>query len=148
MTQCHSGPCSQYPARVLAVTPFNDDLLTLQAILGSSECKLEQARSFSEAIEALQGSSCAVVICERELTDGDWRDLLPAAAESRPDPARLIVAARHPDERFWSEVLEFGGYDVLSKPFRNDEVLRTVGLACLCASARSGRDRLRARTAL
>jgi DNA-binding response OmpR family regulator len=37
-------------------------------------------------------------------------------------PRILIVTSRFADDYLWSEVLNFGGYDVLSKPFSEEEV--------------------------
>jgi hypothetical protein len=40
------------------------------------------------------------------------------------------VADRFADERLWGEVLNLGGYDLLTKPFVREEVLHVLELAC------------------
>jgi DNA-binding response OmpR family regulator len=69
-----------------------------------------------------------VVVCERDLPDGCWKEILELTF-SLPHPPPVIVTARLADEYLWAEVLNLGGYDVLSKPFNKQEVSRTVRLA-------------------
>jgi DNA-binding NtrC family response regulator len=69
-----------------------------------------------------------VVICERDLPDGDWHDIWEGIAPLAPHPT-LIVTSLHADEHLWAEVLNLGGYDVLAKPFDAQEVCRIVGRA-------------------
>jgi DNA-binding NarL/FixJ family response regulator len=76
----------------------------------------------------LAGADAPVVICERELPDGCWRDVM-AQADALPRPPRIIVTSLFADESLWGEVLNLGGYDVLRKPFALDEVIRSVSLA-------------------
>jgi DNA-binding NtrC family response regulator len=83
---------------------------------------------FREARALLNQDLVRVVVCERALPDGDWRDLLDAAP-SRQCPPPIIVTSCLADERLWAEVLNLGGYDVLAKPLDRDEALRAIGLA-------------------
>jgi DNA-binding response OmpR family regulator len=70
-----------------------------------------------------------VLICESNLSDGSWRDVLSGlAAEAAAPP--LILVSRLADDHLWAEVLNLGGYDVLSKPFDAREVLWSVHHAC------------------
>ena len=41
----------------------------------------------------------------------------------------IRVASDRADERLWAEVLNYGAYDVLAKPFQPAEVLRIVSAA-------------------
>jgi FixJ family two-component response regulator len=68
----------------------------------------------------------AVVLCERRLTDGTWKDILDLFAPDRPN---LIVTAQQSDVHVWSEVLNLGGFDVMEKPFDRRKVFRAVSLA-------------------
>jgi DNA-binding response OmpR family regulator len=62
------------------------------------------------------------------MPDGNWKDVL-AAASSLPIPPPVIVTARFANERLWAEVLSLNGFDVLTKPFDADEVMRAISLA-------------------
>jgi DNA-binding response OmpR family regulator len=76
----------------------------------------------------------SVVVCERDLPDGSWRDVLHSSA-SLADPPAVIIASRLADERLWLDVLQAGGYDVLTKPFNRNEVARILALAAAQAPA-------------
>ncbi len=78
----------------------------------------------------LRRQRVGVVICEEELPDGDWRDLL-RQLRAIPDVPYLIVTSRLADEQMWVEVLDGGGFNVLEKPFDSTELFRVVSLAWL-----------------
>ena len=44
-------------------------------------------------------------------------------------PPMFIVTSRLADDALWAEVLNVGGYDLLLKPFRAEEVIRMVHVA-------------------
>jgi DNA-binding response OmpR family regulator len=71
-----------------------------------------------------------VVIAESQLPDASWKDAL-AGLSRMAEPPRLIVSSRLADEFLWAEVLNLGGYDVLTKPFDPAEVFRVISLAWL-----------------
>jgi FixJ family two-component response regulator len=49
-----------------------------------------------------------------------------ASAPQRPS---VILTSRVVDDYLWQEVIRYGGYDVLSKPLREEDVVRSVRLA-------------------
>lgn len=69
-------------------------------------------------------------MCERDLSDGDWRQLWAILA-CEPKPPKFIVTSRLADDALWAEVLNVGGYDLLLKPFRAEEVIRIVHAAAM-----------------
>ena len=114
--------------RVLAVIPQENDLAVLSRILGHSAWTILSAMSVSEAQRLLVTERVHVVLVDRKLTDGDWKDVLVITADM-PDPPQLIVISRDGDERLWAEVLNLGAWDVLVKPFHPKEVFRTIHAA-------------------
>jgi DNA-binding response OmpR family regulator len=112
----------------LLVSPSDDDHSALQAIFSRSNWMLQSASSITEALSAMRRGPVSVIICERELPDGNW-ELLFQQAQNQPRPPRVIVSSRLADDELWAEVLNLGGYDVLWTPFRDDEVLHAVHLA-------------------
>ncbi len=115
---------------VLAVSPYDEDHACLRMIFGHSNWKISTARNCHEAVRFLQSNRMAVLICECDLPDGTWRNLLEALA-LLPYPPLLVVASKHADDSLWAEVLNLGAYDVLSKPFDRAEVTRIISLAWL-----------------
>jgi DNA-binding NtrC family response regulator len=113
---------------VLAVSSSPEDQAGLRAIFTHSRWRLCQVESLAEAISFLEAQPIAVVICDDNLRDGTFRDVLELTA-SRPNPFRLIVASHFVDNRLWAEALNLGAYDVLAIPFRAAEVFHCVSLA-------------------
>lgn len=69
-----------------------------------------------------------MVVTERELPDGTWKDV-QSMAESLWLPPLLIVASRTADAYLWAEVLNTCGFDVLAKPFEREETARVLRYA-------------------
>jgi FixJ family two-component response regulator len=49
----------------------------------------------------------------------------------------LIVTSRLADEHLWAEALNLGAYDVLAKPFDQEEVIRVLSSAWLRKRSRN-----------
>ncbi len=121
---------SERAVQVLAVSSAEDDIRLLRHIFSHSNWIIHTARGCGEAAELLRRGHIPIVLCDFELADGNWRDMLRALADL-PEPTLLIVASRTADEYLWAEVLNLGGYDVLMKPYEPQEVIRVVSLAWL-----------------
>jgi DNA-binding response OmpR family regulator len=113
---------------VLVVSPFEGDLQSLKVTVRPSDWTLYTVGGWAEAMRVLDRSPVPVVLCESELPDGNWKDLLRAAAVV-PNPPVMIVTSRLADERLWAEVLNLGGYDVLATPFDASEITRVISSA-------------------
>jgi DNA-binding NtrC family response regulator len=72
-----------------------------------------------------QSSPPGVIVTESKLRDGDWRDVLTAAAERLPR-AQVLVISHRPSAHFWADVLDAGAYDIITQPFRTAEVQRLL----------------------
>jgi DNA-binding NtrC family response regulator len=110
---------------ILAVSPFEQDKRLIQATVRAARTPVLTAGRLSEAIPLFKHRKISLVICERDLPDGDWRDMLGQMNNLMPG-ARLVVASRLADERLWAEVLNLGGYDVLAKPFSVQEMMHVI----------------------
>ena len=113
---------------VLLVSPHREDYVSLRLILHDDGWRISRCRNVGEASTHLRTAAPSIVVCERDLPDGCWRDLL-RELESLPNPPILLVVSRHADENLWAEVLNLGGYDVLLKPFDRTEVTRVLDTA-------------------
>ena len=121
-------PFTQEKFTLLTVSPYLDDAKCLEGILGSKECSFRRSPSCSEAKEALLRMEPKVVICEKNLPDGDWRDILRSVRYFKESPP-VVVISECADESLWAEVLNLGGYDVMLKPFEAAEVRRIIPMA-------------------
>jgi DNA-binding response OmpR family regulator len=113
---------------VLVVSPFEEDHVFLNYIFSHSNWEIHAARSCRQALEILRQAPIPVVICESEMAENTWKDLLAEMGQLQKPPL-LIVTSRLADESLWAEVLNLGGYDVLTKPFDRTEVVRSISLA-------------------
>ena len=102
----------------------------LRCILGHTRWSLREAHSVREAEALLRQLHAPVLIAEPKLPDGTWIDLLELTLTLTPVPP-LVVAAHHADEDLWMQVLNRGGYNVISKPYSSRELVQTVSLAWL-----------------
>jgi DNA-binding response OmpR family regulator len=124
-------PCAdeqKRPFAVLVIGGFDTDLIALLGILNDTDWTLYWNTCRVDAVETLRRRPVDVVLCDRDLPDGSWKDVL-ATTSSLATPPPVIVTARFANERLWAEVLNLNGYDVLTKPFDADEVMREITLA-------------------
>jgi DNA-binding response OmpR family regulator len=105
----------------LLISPFTEDHRTLRQIFTRRNWKLSYASTFAAAAEMIESRHVSVIMVERELPLGTWQDALTFLQQTDSSPL-VIVVSRVADERFWAEVLNVGGHDVLATPFRAQEV--------------------------
>jgi DNA-binding response OmpR family regulator len=119
------------PARdnitVLTVSPNQEDRKSLESVLDTPGWTIREANSIREATRLLQDRP-SLVLCERYLPDGTWKDVFDAAA-GLDNPPPVVVVSRSADRRLWAEVLNIGGFDVLLKPFERKEVHHVMAAA-------------------
>ena len=113
--------------RVLIVSAVDADCEQLRQILSPNKWMLFPVPTVEAARRQLRATAdvFCVVVCERDLLSGSWRDLAGDLA-AMPDPPFLIVSSQVADEQLWAEVLQVGAYDVLVKPFEPGEVRRVL----------------------
>jgi len=107
--------------RLLSVSSLPDDHTKLRHILMETDWSVAAVGTCSKAKALLSRYPVSVIVCERDLPDGTWQDILAQFAEAN-EPPLVIVTSRVADEHLWAEVLNLGGYDVLAKPFHEQEV--------------------------
>jgi len=138
------GKGAEARATLVAVFGQGEDRLSLEAILSPGEWEVIWTRTCAEAIAAVRRTA-AIIVCDERFADGDWKGLWNELGKN-PCPPKFIVASRLADERLWAELLNLGGYDLLTKPFRPEEVIRTIHGALaewqLAKAARSTNRRL------
>jgi len=118
---------------VLSISPMEEDHFFLQNILNRLQGTLKPSGTFTvkscatlaSGLTALRQRQFEVVVCERDLPPGSWKDVLEQVT-ILADPPSLIVTSQLADERLWAEALNLGAYDVLAKPYDRTEVMRVV----------------------
>ena len=116
-------PQPEQGARMLFISPGEQDHRTLREVFSHSPWEVWSARSCREALEFLRRAEVSVAVVGEDLPDGDWKMVLKGISDL-PSPPRLVVASRRADDRLWAEVLNLGGYDLLLTPFEAQEASR------------------------
>jgi DNA-binding response OmpR family regulator len=98
------------------------------SIFGQFRWQTRRANSCRQALSLIRQDLHPIVVSERDLPDGSWKDILELVWVRKVPPI-VIVTSRLADDHLWAEVLNLGGYDVLAKPFDRKEVHRTISLA-------------------
>jgi DNA-binding NtrC family response regulator len=106
---------------ILAVSPDTEDPKFVEASMPG--WSVRRAQSCDEAVTILNSCAFDVVLCERDLPDGGWHDLLNLVRGLRQAPP-VVVMSRTADESMWAEVLSCGGFDLLMKPLETSDLQR------------------------
>ena len=123
---------------VLSYDPNGKDQAMLESIFHAAEWplspslqwKLKIAANPRSAWAAIRGARIPLVVCECDTQPQMWKVMLGKFAVLA-NPPLLIVTSRLADDRLWVEALNLGAYDVLSKPYDRNEVVRTISCAWL-----------------
>lgn len=124
----HTLPVEPGKISILLVTPHSDDLSCLRRILPQQDWHITHCSTRDEASSQMKQGQHCIIVCERDLADGTWKDVLEETG-LLPGRPPVLVVSRQADECLWAEVLNMGGYDVLLKPFDHLEVTRVCAMA-------------------
>jgi DNA-binding response OmpR family regulator len=108
---------------VLIISSFEEDHIGFSRILGDCHCEAHAVRTCQQGLAILRERAVSIVICERDLPDGTWKDIAQVL-DMLCDRPYLLVTSRLADDYLWVEVLNLGGYDVLSKSCQNRWITR------------------------
>jgi hypothetical protein len=69
-----------------------------------------------------------IVLCDRDTLDINWREAFEVVVGA--DRSRcVILCSKADDNTLWQEVVRCGGYDVVRKPIREEQLVRTIQFA-------------------
>ena len=126
-----SSPASRSsigPIAIIGLVASDEDRRLLAGICNRNGWHLLYADTCEEARAALDKLKAPVILCDRDLPGKGWRETVEDLASS-PHRACVILVSGVLDAYLWDEVVRTGGYDVLYKPLREDDVVRSVRLA-------------------
>ena len=99
----------------LFVNPAHADHALLQKLFSHGNWNARSAFTCDEALQVFRGEFIPVVVCDRDLLDGDWRTLREEFRAIHP-ASRIILLSRKVDCHLWCDVAQMGGYGLLEKP--------------------------------
>jgi DNA-binding NtrC family response regulator len=116
------------PLRLLALTPEPEEWQALQRIADAEGWSMFWARTCGGARQLIERHSIPIVICDRNLPGGDWRTIVSDLATLVPLVC-VLLASDVADDYLWREVVQNRGFELLTKPFDPDKVVRMVRFA-------------------
>jgi DNA-binding NtrC family response regulator len=119
----------------LLISPIDEDHNTLKGIFVEQGWTLYTTKTIESASAILQETATFIVITERDLPVGNWKDVLKVLHRFT-DPPLLVVSSLYANEYLWAEALNLGVYDVLAKPLVQAEVVRVLTSAWIQQLAR------------
>jgi CheY-like chemotaxis protein len=119
----HALPVEEEHFPVLIISRSDADRGCLTRILQSAGLKVSSAASLAEALPMLRRRRVPVVVADCELDDGCWMELWNQVRRlpGRPLP-RLVLCSGTDDEGLWATIGEEDAFDLLTKPFVEEEV--------------------------
>jgi FixJ family two-component response regulator len=113
---------------VIGLLVDNHDRRLLANVSSGNGWVVHFVDSLAEALAAAGNLRVPVILCDRDLVGAYWRETVARLASSS-FPACVILISRAADDHLWEEVIRSGGYEVLSRPLRSEEVVRVIKLA-------------------
>ncbi len=100
--------------------------------------------TLQEARRGLRRGNHALVLCEAELPDGTYEDVMKVLRH-KLDRIRVIVVSAPPSEHCYSQATEMGAFDVISGPCKRTDVQWIImqaiqGHPATTSSSRKGRS--------
>jgi DNA-binding NtrC family response regulator len=116
--------------RILVLTHSDSVRATVARIADRPNWQLALCRTCDEAIVLLATLRFSIIVYDRELDGLDWRNAIQSLAKVAPSTC-ILLASPVVDDYLWQEVVQHGGYDVLTKPLKEDAVAHAIDQALL-----------------
>jgi len=110
---------------VLIITSRPEDVVELKQLLHDTPWELEALPAIEDAAAALKTAAVPMLLFDGETVGPHWREKLKALAKSKRN-ACVILLSKVSDQYLWEEVVQHGGFDLLTRPFRKEQVLSTL----------------------
>jgi DNA-binding NtrC family response regulator len=120
-----SGP-RLFGALVVNADPADQE--TLKDLLGACGVEADFLSTLNETIERLEEGRAGILVCNANLPDGTFRDIISAISERGLD-LPVIVCSDFYDRDLYIEAMSLGAFDYLSFPYRREEVTWVVNNA-------------------
>jgi DNA-binding NtrC family response regulator len=113
---------------VICFLPEDQDRSLMIDLCQRNHWEVFFAASREQAEWALQELKPQIMLFDREVAGPDWREFVAAFA-ARSGGVCIMLVSRVIDDNLWNDLVSSGGYEVLRKPLRDDEVSRAVRMA-------------------
>ncbi len=116
-------------AAVLVICSAAAQREAIEKTCRATGCKVAVSHGWRDACLALSRDAVDVILCDDQLRDGSWKDVLSAIAPM-PEAPKVVVMAEGAPAGVCAEVMNLGGFDVLDKPVQESDLTRAVAAGC------------------
>jgi len=113
---------------LLVVTSRAEDVSELNEILRETSWLLTDVSSLDDAIVKLKAVALPIIFYDRDAAGVCWQETIERLIAARQG-ACVVLISNVADQYLWEEVVQHGGFDLLSRPFRKDQVLSALAFA-------------------
>jgi len=122
------GASSRPLVTVICFLPQDQDRSLMMDLCRRNQWEVFFAVSREEAEWALQELKPQIMLFDRDVAGPNWREFVTRFA-ARSGGACIMLVSKVIDDNLWNDLVSSGGYEVLRKPLRDDEVSRAVRMA-------------------
>lgn len=123
-TQRDDGPLLP----VLVASEREEDQRTLQLLLRGTRWSPAPVNRWRDASELAERFLLPVVLCDRDLPGMEWQRGIRTLWRPGYRPS-VILLSGVADPYLWDELVQAGGFDILTRPFRRDQTLAMIDFA-------------------
>ena len=107
----------------------DDELVrdSLSMTFRAKGCRLLAVETAETGLQALQGDSIDIIICDYRLPGISGLEFFKQIKESHPDRVKILITA-YGDNGISLQASEVGVHDVIKKPFSIDAIIESLGL--------------------
>jgi DNA-binding NtrC family response regulator len=113
------------PSPILVASSEIESRRVLKEILEREGYETICVSCISECVDVLASQDVQLIFSEKNLTDGDYRELLRCSKSKKPG-VRIVVTSRHADWDEYKEALQAGAFDLIASPCQPTDVLWMV----------------------
>src|SRR5207248_10638584 len=85
-------------------------------------------RTLDDGLQTLASAPRPLILYDRDVPGCAWRDAIGRLVLSSPESC-VVLASSVCDGYLWQEVVQLGGYDVITKPLQEEAVIQMLTLA-------------------
>jgi DNA-binding NtrC family response regulator len=115
---------------VLAIGIAGADHSSMKAVALAESWQLISTETLESGLDVIAHRRFSIILLDREVYGSNWRGAIEHLTKAAPGSCILLVSAVN-DEYLWREVVQHGGFDVISKPLNGDQLRRQIYHASL-----------------
>ena len=114
--------------KILVLSAPLDDRFVLEALGKERGWELHFASSPQEGFRLVSERHFELILCESNQPGYPWREVMDRLSASSPRSCILLISPVT-GEYLWTDILQHGGYDILTRPLRKQSALYTLDTA-------------------